>query len=315
MKFIDNIIDEIREDTENEEFNTAIGLSEETFIRYINEAINRLHGRIISKHPSVFINETEQDVTSGTQEYALPRLTFNNAMISSIEYSHTGNTDDYVPLKPTALRNRKPSMDGDPTHYIRRGNAILLVPTPDDAAGSIRITYVRKPIRLDKRRGIITAVTTSNSTITNLEIDYINGATVDSEELLKRTRFTVVDKYGTIKMDNILLSGITSSASYDAKLTVDSSFTYTSSESIATDYYVVSGDYTTTHLLNTDFPAPLEDYIRQYAIMRVLQRDSSIDQNEASQVIIAMENQIVENFGELNDDIQEIPDINEDWDW
>lgn len=314
-KFIDYMIDEIREATENEDYNSTLGLKEEEFVRFINEAIARLHGKIVAQHTSVFLDEEIVSVTGDDQTYNVPRKAFNKNAVAQVEYSTTSQTDDYYPLKATNLRSRHPASNGDPEFYIRRAREILLVPTPDNSTGSIRITYVKKPKRLDKRRGLIKAVTTSNNTITNLEINYVNGSTVDGTELAKRTRITVVDKYGNIKMDNILLSSITSSGSYDATLVIDSSFTYDSTESIATDYYVVSGEYTTTHLDENDFDQYLEDYIRQYAIMSTLQRDSSVDSSEAVSKLSAMEDQIIDNFKDLSDDIHNIPIVNMDDDW
>lgn len=316
-KFIDTIIDEVREATENEEFNSNLGLSEEEFIRFANEAVNRLHGKIVSQHSAVFLTEEEQNLTNDTQAYAIPRKAYNNNAIAQVEYSFDGTTDNYYPLKPTNLRNRIPSSNGDPDFYIRRSKQILLVPTPDSSSGKIRVTYVRKPKRLDKRRGQVKAVTldSGTSTITNLEINYVNGATVDSGELDKRTRLTIVDKYGNIKMDNILLSTRTTSASYDAALTIDSSFTYESGETIAVGDYVLSGEYATTHLDEEDFDQALEDYIREYMRLRVLQRDSSIDTQEALATLSAIESQIIDNFQDMGDDIDSIPMINMDEDW
>lgn len=314
-KFIDSMIDEIREATENEDFNSNLGLSEEEFIRFINEAIARLHGKIVQQHSSVFLEEVEMSTTLNDQTYNIPRRAFNKNSIQSVEYSETGNSDDYYVLRPTTGRNRFPSIRGEPEYYIRRAREILLVPTPHTSIGTLRVTYVKKPKRLDKRRGLIKAVTTSNSQITNLEINYVNGSEVDSTELGKRTRLTVVDQYGNIKMDNILLSSIGSSDNYDATLVIDSSFTYESTESITTDYYVVSGEYTTTHLDENDFDQYLEDYIREFARFRTLQRDSSNDSQESLGSLTAMEDQIVANFKDISDDIDTIPLITDNTDW
>lgn len=311
-KFVDSMIDEIREATSNEDFNSTLGLSEEEFVRFINEAIGRLHGKIVQQHTNVFLEEVELSTTRDDQNYDVPRRAFNKNSIHAVEYSPTGRSDDYYMLRPTTGRNRFPSVNGDPEFYIRRARELLLVPTPDTSVGTLRVTYVKKPKRLDKRRGLIKAVTTSGSTITNLEINYVNGSTVDSTELEKRTRMTVVDKYGTIKMDNILLQGITTSASYDATLTIDSSFAFESTETIAVGDYVVSGEYTTTHLDENDFDQYLEDYIREFARLRTLQRDSSNDSQEALGTLTAMEDQIVANFKDISDDIDTIPVINRD---
>lgn len=314
MKFVDTIIDELREDTENQEFNAVIGLSEEVFLRFINEAINRLHGKIVSQQKSIFSTEKEITCVANTQSYDVPRNAFNNNMIEMVEHSSTSQAVDYKVLKPTLGRFRNPSLTGTPAFYIRKGAKILLVPTPDQAS-TIRVTYVRKPIRLDKRRALIQAVTTSGSTITNLEIDWVNGETVDQAEILKRTKFCVVDKYGTILMDNVLLSSISTSATYDATFDVDATFAFESGETIPVGAYIVSGEYTTTHLLDTDFDNALEDYIRQYCVLRIQQRDSSVDQAEALAVLGEMEAQIVNNFKDLNHDVYTIPvSIDDNWD-
>lgn len=311
-KLVDYLIDEVREATENEEFNDVVGLSEEEFIRFFNEGINRIHSLIIKQHPLVFTEEYTVSVTNGTQEYTLPRKAFNNNVVSQVEYSPTGLADDYYRLDPSSINLRHPGINGEPTHYIRRSGKVLLYPTPNSSAGSLRITYIRKPKKLDKRRGQIKAVTTSGSTITNLEINYINGTTVDSTELSKKTRFTVVDKYGSIKMDNILLSGITTSVSYDATITVDATFAFESTETIAVDDYIVSGEYVTSHLDVTETSEAIEEYIREFCRLRILQRDSSVDINDAYASLSAMEEYIVDSFKELTDDTTLIPDISKD---
>lgn len=313
-KFIDSLIDEIREQTENESFTDEVGLSEEEISRFINDAVYRLHEKIIQQHPDVFIEEEVQSVSSGVAEYNIKSNAFLNNRIAQVEYSHSGLSDDYVPLEPVSLRQRYPGATGHPYFYIRKSDKILLVPTPTDSNATVRISFTRRPMRLGKRRLQVKSVTLDSvtSTITTLEGNYVNGNTVDSTELQKYNFFTVVDKYGSIKMDNIQLSSLDSSANYDITVTPDSTFTYSSGESISVDDYIVAGRYASTHF---QLPESVERYVRAYAEWKVLKRDSSVDSSEALQELAEMEAGIVASYAELSDDIRTIPDIADDESW
>jgi len=311
-KLVDYIIDEIRESTENEEFDDTVGLTEEEILKFINHGQTRLHSKIVAQHPQIFTEVNVVSVVKDQENYSLDHKAYLSNKVSSIEYSPTGNANDYYPLRPASLYNRDTGADGDPDRYIRRGGEFLLIPTPTDSSGSLRITFIRKIKKLDKRRAQIKASTTSGSAITNLEVNYIQGATVDSTQLSKDSRFSVVDKYGNIKMENVLLSAIDSSASYDATLTVDSSFTFDSDETVTVGDYIVAGPYTTTHFELGD---EVERYVHAYSEWKVLKRDSSVDSQEAFMELAEMERDIVDSFADISDDIVEVPLINDSEDW
>jgi hypothetical protein len=311
-KLVDYIIDDARESTENEEFDTTVGLSEEEILKFINQAQFRLHSKIVAQHPQVFTSTYTFTTVADQEAYSIPSYkAYLKNKVSQVEFSKTNSTNDYYYLRPGYLRERDTGANGDPEKYIRRGGEILMLPTPTGSGGLLRLTYIRKIKKLDKRRGIIKAVTAADSAITNLEITYLNSSSIDAAQLNSNTRFTVVDKYGNIKMENVLLSGITTSASYDATLTVDSSFTYATGESIAVDDYIVSGPYSTTHFELGD---EVERYIQLYTEWKILKRDSSIDSQEAIQELAQIEEDIIASYAEISDDILEIPEINED-DW
>ena len=312
-KFINALIDEVRESTENEEFDDTIGLSEEEILKFINDAQYRLHARIVQQHPSVFIQEKEYDVVSGQEAYAIDfKAAFKNK-ISKVEFSHTGASDQYLPLNQAVLKTRSQSYKGVPVSYIRRSGEILLLPVPTSSTGTLRVSYVSKVKRVDKRRASIISITGTGTAPTALEVNYVNGSTVDKKELNKRTRITVVDKYGTIKMDNVLLSSIdVSTGSNDASLALDTSlWTPETGEELAVGDYILSGRYATTH---SELEEEVERYIQAYANWKVLKRDSSVDSQEAIMELNEIENDIVASYADISDDNYEIPEINEDYD-
>ena len=313
-KYINSILTEIRESTENEEFDDTIGLTEEEILKFTNDAIYRLHTRIVAQHPSVFLVEKEVDVVADQEAYSLPFKTMFKNKVSKVEFSSDGTSDKYYPLRPMSLYRRDPDINGSPEFYIRRSGEILLYPTPQSGTGKLRITYVSKAKRMDKRRCNIVSINGSGTAPTSIEVNYVNGTTVDSAELAKRTRLTVVDKYGNIKMDNILLSSIDASAgANDALLTLDTTnWTPETGEEITTSDFVLSGRYATTHL---EFEEELERYIQAYVIWKVLKRDSSVDSAEAQAELLAMETDIVAAYADISDDITEIEEINNDFLW
>lgn len=312
-KLIDYLIDDARESTENEEFDGIIGLTEEEIVKFINQAINRLHSKIVAQHPQVFVATHETSIIGNKENYTIPsHKAYLKNKISQVDYSSTSFSKDYYPLKPTALYNRETGTSGDPDKYIRRGGEILLVPTPYTSKGKLRLTYIPKAKQLNKRRGVVQAVTLSSGTISNLEIGYVNGSSVDSKQLRSQTRFTVVDKYGNIKMENVLLSSIEASSSFDATLSVDPSFTYNDAEIISVGDYVVPGAYSSSHF---DLGDEVERYIQLYTEFKILKRDSSADSQEAFQELAEIETDIIDSYKEMSDDIINIPNINEDDDW
>ena len=143
-KLVNYIINEARESTENEEYDETVGLSDEEIVKFINQAQNRLHSKIVAQHPLVFTETAILSIVKDQEAYDINHKAYLSNKISQVEFSPTGNTDDFYPLKKGYLRNRDSGADGDPDSYIRVGGQILLLPTPTSSNGSLRITYIRK---------------------------------------------------------------------------------------------------------------------------------------------------------------------------
>ena len=178
-KLIDYIIDEVRETSDNEDFDATVGITEEEIVKYLNDAENRLHSKIAAIDPYIFSDEQTETIVADQESYTLDFRTHLKNKVVGVEYSYTGNANDYIPLRPTQNYNRRTGADGSPAYYIQRAGKIFLLPTPSSAGGSIRITYGKQRRRLDKRRGQVKAVTldSSTSTVTNLEINFVNETT------------------------------------------------------------------------------------------------------------------------------------------
>lgn len=309
-RLLDYIIDDVRESTENQDFSDTNGIQESEFVRFINNAQYRLQNLIVNQHPKVFTAEYVVNITSNTEEYTLPDMTFLGNKVTQVEYSPTTSDRDYYPLRPASLYNRNYNLEGDPDYYIRRNGKILLLPTPNNSGGKLRISYVKKVPKVDLRRGLVSAVTLGANSITSLTID-TTDVTTDATEIAKWTRMCVVDEEGNINMRNIKFTSYDSSTGV---FTIDSSFTFDSGETIEVGNWIVMGPYSSSFL---ELPDEVERYIIDYASAYILHRDSSSDLNAQLLSLKDMESDIINSYAEIDDDIIEIPMINntESWDW
>lgn len=313
---VDRIIKHIRSITENDLNNSSTDIEDEEILEYINEAQHRIQSKILAVHPRVFVKETIIPVVSNQEEYDLPSDVYLGSKILSIEYSNDGGSN-YFKLQAGYLRNRDltDSTGSIPKYYIRRDKfdnsvgSFLVSPKSSDSNGQFRVTYVQRIDELDKRRGVVSAVTLdgSSNTITSLTLDTSGNPPIDSEDLDNHDYICIVGRSGNIKMSNILFNSINTTTGV---VTIDSSFSYQSGETIEVGDFVVGGQDTTSHV---KLPRNIERYLIQFAAFKIFKRDSSTDSNEQTSELLSIEQEIVDSFGEINDDLQEIA-ITEPWD-
>ena len=62
-------------------------------------------------------------------------------------------------------------------------------------------------------------------------------------------------------------------------------------------------------------PDHVERYLIAYASWKILKRDSSVDYTEQESELSNMEQEIVETYADISDDIYQIPEVNDDEAW
>ena len=313
MRRIDRLITHIRRVTENETANSVTDITDNEIIEYINEGQSRLQSRIVAQHPNVFIEETTISSVADQEEYTLPTYAMLGSKILRIEYTDdTGNNPTYRRLSRGSYSDRASDIAGLPCKYIFQDklttntSSILLSPKPSNSNGTIRIQYVRKLDNLDKRRGIISAVTSDSTQLTALTLDTSGNPPIDSEDLEDHDFFCIVDKLGTVKMRNVQFDSIDTGTGV---VTLSQSHTFESGETASVDDYVVGGKNSSTH---SQLPPSLERYVIQFSAWKIFKRDSSTDSQEALQELLAMESEILESYQEINEDVIHVPII-EEW--
>jgi hypothetical protein len=301
LRRLELLITESRRATDNTTFSADTGIQDSEFIRYANDSVQRLRSRILRVYPNVFNPEKELDVTAGQESYQIPTTAFLGRRVEQVEYSRSGLSTDYYPLKKGFLHERHVGQAGTPSFYIRRDDQILLQPRPE-GSGKIRVTFQLKPYRLDIRRGKVSAVSLGPSTISSLTLLSSELNADDATVMTDEAYISVVDKDGVLKMSSVPITAIDQTTGV---VTVDT-FSFESGETIAVGDYVVAGKFASNV---ANFPDECERYIVAHMDWKVLKRDSSSDSLEQSEELNDMLDDILQSYSEADADVVSVPII------
>lgn len=271
---------------------TEEGISQDLIVSFINDALAFIQSRIIAVYPGEFVEEDVQNTVTDQEEYEVDDNIFLKNKFISVEYSKSGNLDDYELLPPAGLHQRDTS-SGTPYQYIRRNGKILLNKIPKDTTGKLRVNYYRWLDKLDVRRGLVSSKTTGT-------IVLASGATLDSNAMGDAQYICVVDSVGVVQDYNIPVTSWDSTS----RTIVMPTGTY----NVAINDYVVVGKYTSTHL-PAGKPERILDYCKVFAQARIHNMDSSTDEINEMREVRDVLNDIVDQFSEMTEDIQDIPII------
>ena len=304
MRYVKYIIDQVRKQTENDEFTDFTGIQDSEFIQYINDAQHSLQAMIVQQHPRVFIKEKVINAVNDQEKYALPDDCYLGNKVHNVEYSPTGLEDDYYVLEEDTIKRRTPGVSGSPVKYIRMAGELLLTPQPQSSSATIRLNYVQRIREIDLRRALVSAPATSSSS-TTWTISLDNGSlSTDTESLQEHDYVCVVDKEGKTIAANIPVNQISATT-----LTLDP---VSESVSVLAGHYIVGGKDASTH---GDFDRSVERYIISYCAFKILKRDSSVDATEAQMELQNIATEIIKSYANITDDIQLITQLNSWDDW
>lgn len=321
MRRVEKLIKQIRRVSDNEEFDNdpdnPLGIIDDEVVEYINEAQRNLQARISLAHPKRFIKEDFIDLVAEQEEYSLPSDIFLGTRLIHVEALFTNQAGDYYTLDQRHVKERLPSQVKAtfPNYYIRLGNKIYIQPRPTtNKTNGIRLTYQKTLPKLDIRRGIITSITNpSGSSLTEitLELSPTLGRDTDLPLIAERTIedfdfITVVGSDGTIKMDDIPVDDYDSTTGV---ITITPGFEFGTGESAAAGDYIVGGRKATTH---SELPDTVQRYLIAYAAWKLLKRDSSVDSRDQERELVAMLDEIVDSFSEVDEDQINL-NIDEEW--
>lgn len=295
MRRIETIITRVRRETENDDFGENYGINDEECIEYLNDAQDRVYSEIVKTHSKFFLKEYITTVLPGVEQFSLPTRIYLG-QISLFEYAITQNPNDYYRLKPASILERA-SVSGTPAFYIRKNKVILFAPIPQNN-GSVRITYVEKLPRIDKRRATILSATTSGQNITSLTLD--TSAFLDYENLMTENYFSVVNRDGDSVMFGIPFTDINTSSGI---VTLDTSWSFEAGESISAGDYLVLGQYAVNRSM---LETTCERYLTAHLRNEMYDRDAN-QQGTANQTQ-KMEKLLFEVIGSYQDNTDDLVD-------
>lgn len=314
MRAVTRLIEQVRRQTENEDFDNFVGISDEEFIQYLNDAQYNLQAAIVHQHPRVFTAEAIVNAVNGQESYALPSDCLLANKVHNVEYSNTGDEDDYYVLEQSTIKYRTTGIEGSPTKYTRIGGKILLAPVPQ-SGGKLRITYIKRLRELDKRQAQVGAARNAKpndniiSSSGTFEISLeTNNFETNTEGLSKHDFICIVDKEGNSIVKNIEITASSLSSITCSAHTLDTG----ESATIPVGSFIVGGKDTTTH---SELDISVERYLIAYCAWKILKRDSSVDSAEAAEELAMILKEIVKSYAMVSDDIQFIPQLNSWDDW
>jgi len=292
---------DVREETESTEYTSETGVQDSSILLAFNHAQDRIMSLIQQQKPNLFQKEVVIDAVYGQEAYDLPADVFGTHMLEKVEYSVSGNENDYSTLDFGSLRERINRVPGTPSFYIRRSGQVLLQPKPQSSSGKIRLTYIRTIPKLDLRRGKVSAVTITGSEITTLTLDPTQLTTDNAQAIIDAEWICIVSKEGAIKSQAIPVSDLNTSS---GDVTVEAGFLLASGETIDVGDYVVTGKFATTH---SELPDIAERYLIEFGKWRVYKRDSSNDSQESDAERREMEADILATYSEPGKDVMDVP--------
>lgn len=273
---------------------TTEGISTDLILSFINDALAFLQSRIIAVYPSEFVVENIQNTVVDQEEYSITDNVFLKNKFIAVDFSRTGNLEDYYPLPPASLHERN-TRSGTPFQYIRRNGKILLNYIPSSASYKLRVNYYRALDKLNIRRGKISSKSSTS-------IVLANDSDLDAFDLSDTQYICTVNSLGVVQDYNIPITSYTTNTRTlaFASQTVNA----------AVNDYVVTGKYSSTHL-PADKPDRMLDYCKLVAQARILNTDSSMDEINEQREVAQVLADIVDQFSEMSEDVTDIPILDE----
>jgi hypothetical protein len=274
LPYIGTLIADVREDTQNVEsvaINDIRGISDRVFLRQFRYALDSIERKITSLYPFISQVTEEINVVANQTLYTLSRPIYLNLRITTVEYSHDGTPERYVPLYTS--NSLDPDKRGDyPVSWSRivgDNFGLRLHPTPAVTRGRIRVVYQQSLDTPDLRRGRITAIGTAALNTTTLTIDPTSILAADATDLTARQKFTricVSNIDGTVTAYNLAYTAFAANV-----ITLTPVLTSTI-PTLAIGQFITFGEWTTTH---PKLPRSVESYLMEYVGRRIKKKESS----------------------------------------
>lgn len=315
------LVRRIRERSDNLDYGSEAGISDEQLVDYINDGLAKLQSHIAEQHSEAFGESKQITLTPGVEQYDLPDDMLEGAGLLLVEHKFDSNY--YRKLNKIGMAERSDGSTYDPKSYIRKGRKIYLRPIPSRGSDDeLRIEYVRRWDRIGVRRGSISSVVTAlggeitqinvNTKTYNTGDDFRDGdlKQADIDSVFGCDDVCIVDIDGNILARNIPIDIDSSGAIGVSQMQlVVPSHVLGSGESIPNGAYLVCEKDTSTHQLELD--RTMERFLIEFSVWRVKSQDASNEAYEQQGYLKSILNDILAGYAMMDDTVQYIPELQE----
>lgn len=284
------LIDEARVTAEEKDVSATTGVHDDEVIRYLNQGKNIIYRKLLKQSQSLFSKKKVVNLEGGQKEVSMPIDIYAKNRIRDIKLidNNVKKTLKYVTEKHDLFTS-----PGRPFKYYRQSNSIQLIPANSTGGRSLEITYIYGLPTLDKIGGSVGSVSIVDGQIISLALD--TGVYLDLTKLSQFPQISICDRKGEVKAANIDVLNIDS----NGVITVDPNFRLQSDEDIQVGYSVMAGPFTSTM---SGLENDVEEYIVEYATLRMLQRQGSAEMASQAQLVLSLENSILDTYSNISDD-------------
>jgi hypothetical protein len=277
MRRVDQLITQVRSETDNTDYGAAYGIQQEEFRQYLDEAQTDLQASILIACPMCtwFNKETILSLVSYQKDYAIPTDSYYRNNIKKVEFSLNGIDFYYTPLWRSYVDQLSNWWTWPPNSYACVDTNVRLSPPPISGVGTIRMTYVRRLPNLDIPRGTITSYTPATKALLLANDSFLDATALG----------LAANVPGYLSVTNINGSGI----AYSVYATTYTSGTRTLTLSADPTYegaYAIS-DMATSYVTLGKFSTPIsqlaeetERFLVCYCAWKIFKRDASMEAND-----------------------------------
>lgn len=301
MRRTDELITQVRQETENVGYGTDYGIPQSEFIQYLQDAQEQLQAAVLVANPrcSWFDKQVTYSITSLQKDYAIPAAdAYYKNQVRCVEFSLDSQDNYYVPLPRMDFMHLQNYAVWPPNGYALYGGYIRLGPPPSSGIGSVRITYVSRLPKLGLPIGQATSLT---------------GAAL----LLDSDTFLDATTCGTVPPGYLSLTSYSTGASVSLSVSVSAYTSGTRTFTASTPTYETG--YTSANIATSlvtsganstcvsKLPDDCERYLIKYCAWKILKRDSSLEAADAGSELTQIEKAIVSAAEGAYTDNQVIP--------
>ena len=295
MKRVEQIIDIARKLSQNTRYDSQSGVPQDVFVQYLNNAQDSLVMEVQNLKTKFFKKLLIVPVVAGQEKYAWPDGCYMQH-VDTIQWTDSPSGTYWQTLFKTTTKEKITIQPGYPFAYVPHFDGFYM--NPPITRGSLYVTFMDTPERLQKRAGKISSISITSGILTALNLD-MNEDSFDLTELNSDNYLCVVDKFGMIKAKNIIYDSVNGTGNVSVTPYV------MGTSSIAVGDYVCVGQ----NVINipVKWPDVCEGYLIKHMVYEAKMGDSSSWTAQARDDMAMYFQKLSASFSTLSDDVTDVP--------